>query len=80
MYHMNKAATYQRNKTFDLREVDVQPLQSGEVRLSVAYCGICGTDLHIYHGAMDHRVPEAAIIGHEASAVVSEVGAGCGWF
>ena len=34
----------------------------GEVRLEVAYCGICGTDLHIAHGAMDRPCPDAA--GH----------------
>lgn len=28
----------------------------GEVQLEVAYTGICGTDLHILHGAMDVRV------------------------
>ncbi|WP_246017340.1 alcohol dehydrogenase catalytic domain-containing protein [Micromonospora pisi] len=28
----------------------------GEVRIAVAYTGICGTDLHIYHGDMDARV------------------------
>ena len=28
----------------------------GEVQLEVAYTGICGTDLHSLHGAMDARV------------------------
>ena len=29
---------------------------AGEVRLEVAYCGVCGTDLHIAHGAMVERL------------------------
>jgi 2-desacetyl-2-hydroxyethyl bacteriochlorophyllide A dehydrogenase len=48
----------------------------GEVSLNVAYCGICGTDVHIYHGAMDARVKMPQVMGHEASAFVAEVGEG----
>ena len=48
----------------------------GEVRLDVAYCGICGTDLHIFHGHMDQRVKIPQIIGHEVSATVGVVGEG----
>ena len=48
----------------------------GEVRLDVAYCGICGTDLHIAHGAMDKRVKSPQVIGHEMSGTVAEVGQG----
>ncbi|WP_432543706.1 zinc-dependent alcohol dehydrogenase [Kineococcus sp. SYSU DK002] len=50
----------------------------GEVRLEVAYTGICGTDLHIVHGAMDARVQRPLVFGHEASAVVAELGEGVG--
>ncbi len=39
----------------------------GEVELAVAYTGICGTDLHIFHGAMDARVTVPAVLGHEMS-------------
>lgn len=46
----------------------------GEVRVAVHYTGICGTDLHIFHGHMDARVTMPAVIGHEMSGVVSEVG------
>ena len=48
----------------------------GEVRLEVAYCGICGTDLHIAHGGMDHRVRTPQVIGHEMSGTVAELGRG----
>ncbi len=46
----------------------------GEVRLDVAYCGVCGTDLHIAHGHMDKRVGAHQVIGHEMSGTVAEVG------
>jgi 2-desacetyl-2-hydroxyethyl bacteriochlorophyllide A dehydrogenase len=46
------------------------------VRISVAYTGICGTDLHIYHGDMDARVGSSAIIGHEMSGRIEALGEG----
>jgi 2-desacetyl-2-hydroxyethyl bacteriochlorophyllide A dehydrogenase len=52
----------------------------GEVRIDVAYTGICGTDLHILHGTMDQRVTLPAVIGHEMSGRIAEVGSGVsGW-
>lgn len=72
-----KAAFYEGNKRITVRDqVQPTPPGPGEVRLEVAYCGICGTDLHIYHGAMDQRVRVPQVIGHEASATVVEVGLG----
>jgi 2-desacetyl-2-hydroxyethyl bacteriochlorophyllide A dehydrogenase len=46
----------------------------GHVRIDVAYTGICGTDLHIYHGDMDARVRPPAVIGHEMSGTIAELG------
>ena len=73
---MRKAATYTGKGTVGVTEsVRVAP-SAGEVRLDVGYCGICGTDLHIFHGHMDRRVTLPQIIGHEVSATVAELGAG----
>ena len=47
---------------------------AGEVRLSVAFTGLCGTDLHIIHGAMDGRVTTPLVFGHEMSGTVEEIG------
>ncbi|GAB2558852.1 zinc-dependent alcohol dehydrogenase [Spirosoma areae] len=71
-----KALHYSGNKTFDLQDADIQPLLPGEVRLKVAYCGVCGTDVHIYHGSMDKRVSIPQVIGHEVSAEIDAVGEG----
>ena len=43
---------------------------AGESLLRVRRVGICGTDLHIYQGHLDHRVPHGGIIGHEVFAEV----------
>ena len=69
-----KATLYKGDKNFQLVEVPEGSPGPGEVRLDVAYCGVCGTDVHIYHGVMDGRVKPPQTIGHEASAVVAELG------
>ena len=71
-----RAVTYEGSGRFALQDsVRVSPGE-GEVRLDVAFCGICGTDLHISHGAMDARIPTPMVIGHEMSGTVAEVGDG----
>jgi 2-desacetyl-2-hydroxyethyl bacteriochlorophyllide A dehydrogenase len=52
----------------------------GELQIAVAYCGLCGTDLHIVHGGMDARVTTPLIFGHEMSGTVAAIGEGVtGW-
>jgi Alcohol dehydrogenase GroES-like domain len=75
-----KAVYYEGGGRFALREVEPRPPEHGEVRLDVAYCGVCGTDLHIAHGAMDHRVKAPQVIGHEMSGTVAELGPGVAGF
>ncbi|MCZ7438237.1 alcohol dehydrogenase catalytic domain-containing protein [Micromonospora sp. WMMC241] len=77
---MTQAALYVGNRTFTVEERPAVPPGPGEVRIAVAYTGICGTDLHVMHGAMDHRVTVPAVIGHEMAGRVAELGAGVtGW-
>jgi (R,R)-butanediol dehydrogenase/meso-butanediol dehydrogenase/diacetyl reductase len=71
-----KAAVYRGHRTFAVGTSEPVAPGPGEVRLNVAYCGVCGTDVHIFHGAMDGRVQPPKIIGHEASAEVAEIGEG----
>src|SRR5690349_24616790 len=70
------AVYYEGNGSFALGECEEQAPGPGEVRLEVAYCGVCGTDLHIAHGAMDARIGPPQVIGHEMSGTVAEVGVG----
>jgi (R,R)-butanediol dehydrogenase/meso-butanediol dehydrogenase/diacetyl reductase len=71
-----RAALYVGNEAFELQEREPRDPGPGEVQLKVAYVGICGTDLHIKHGAMDARVRVPAVIGHEMSGTVAAVGDG----
>lgn len=70
------AVTYEGRGVFTVGPSTILRPGPGEVRLDVAYCGVCGTDLHIAHGAMDARIGEPRVIGHEMSGTVAEVGAG----
>ena len=51
-----KGAAYVGGGRLKTVSVDVAPPGPGELQIAVAYCGLCGTDLHIVHGDMDARV------------------------
>ena len=70
------AAFYRGNKSFAVESKVSEPPAPGEALIRVAYCGICGTDMHVYHGNMDGRVGLNRVIGHEMSGTVSAVGDG----
>ena len=70
------AAVYVGARQFETHTQDVPPPAAGQVQITVAYTGICGTDLHIYHGDMDHRVNAPGVIGHEMSGTVAALGDG----
>lgn len=70
------AAQYVGEKSFSVSAGQQIAPASGEVRLDVGFVGICGTDMHIYHGVMDARVAPPQIIGHEMSGIVAELGEG----
>ncbi len=71
-----KALVKLKNADGHMRVLDVPEPEptSSQVLVKIRYCGICGTDVKIFH---DHhyyyRAP--AILGHEFSAEVAEVGA-----
>ncbi len=69
-----QAAYYVGNKGFEISTTQAVPPAADEVRLAVGYVGICGTDMHIYHGVMDQRVAPPKVIGHEMSGTIVELG------
>jgi len=77
---MKAALTY---GPFDTRVEDVpEPIPgSGEVKVKIAYCGICGSDPEIYEGTFgllkEPWWPKAPFpTGHEASGTIVELGPG----
>lgn len=74
-----RASYYEGARTFRTGSAPMPTPKAGEALLRVRRVGICGTDLHIYQGHLDHRVPRGGIIGHEAFAEVAEAPAGSGF-
>jgi (R,R)-butanediol dehydrogenase/meso-butanediol dehydrogenase/diacetyl reductase len=71
-----QAAFFEGNRTFRVGEsVAVEP-GAGQVQIRVSFCGICGTDLHLFHGAMAHRLTLPHVMGHEMSGTIASVGSG----
>ena len=68
------AAYYTGNRSFSVESKEAEPPGPEEVQINVAYCGICGTDLHVYLGHMDQRIGNHRVIGHEMSGTVGAVG------
>lgn len=56
-----------------IQEVAEPRCPADRIKLEIAYCGICGTDLHVLSGAFHSNPP--VILGHEFSGVVVETGA-----
>ena len=71
-----QAAFYEGHRTITTGPCQPVAPGPGEAQIRVSHCGICGTDLHIFHGDMDRRVHMPQIMGHEVSGIVSAVGAG----
>lgn len=55
-------------------DVEVDAPHAGEIRIRVAACGVCHSDLSMQDGTLP--VPMPVVLGHEASAVVDAVGDG----
>jgi L-iditol 2-dehydrogenase len=58
----------------DLLDTEPGPLEPGWVRLRVEACGICGSDLHFWHGHL--RRPLGTSPGHELAGTVVDGPAG----
>ena len=82
-----KAARFHGRKDVRIENVDEPVTRSGTVKIAVAWCGICGTDLHEYlegpifiskpghpHPLSHESLP--VTMGHEFSGTIEEVGDG----
>ncbi len=63
-----KALVYTATMEMEIRDVPAPDAGAGRVVLDVACCGICGSDMHAYHGKDPRRVPPL-VLGHEAAGV-----------
>jgi len=58
----------------ELREIPLPHIGEDDVLLRVTAVGICGSDLHQYHGKNSWRVNYPVVLGHEFAGVVDSLG------
>lgn len=64
---MRAAVFYEKHKII-VEDLDIREPNDDEVLVKVKYCGVCGTDVHIYEGAKGSTdVNPPRILGHEFS-------------
>jgi len=64
-----KALVYDGKETLNYRDMPGPVPEAGEELVRVAAVGICGSDMHAYHGT-DPRRPAPLILGHEAAGTI----------
>ncbi|MET1177166.1 zinc-dependent alcohol dehydrogenase [Peribacillus simplex] len=70
-----KAVTFQGAKEIQVKQVEDPKLQQkDDIIVRVTSTAICGSDLHIYQGALPTH--KDYVIGHEPMGIVEEVGSG----
>ena len=65
------ALVYTDTQTLIYREEKNPKLINGESIIKVSASGICGSDMHAYHGKDERRVPPL-ILGHEISGIIDK--------
>ncbi|MBS6429858.1 MULTISPECIES: zinc-dependent alcohol dehydrogenase family protein [Enterococcus] len=76
-----KAGYYVGDYTYEVREIPEKLPEKDEVKIRVAWCGLCGTDVHKFQGKNGASVVVPPIIlGHECSGIVVAVGPECKYF
>jgi L-iditol 2-dehydrogenase len=58
----------------ELREIPVPDITEDDVLLAVQAVGICGSDLHQYHGKQSWKVNFPVVLGHEFAGVIAKAG------
>jgi Zn-dependent alcohol dehydrogenase len=71
---MKAAVCYEFGAPLVIEDVQIDPPREGEVKVAIAACAICHSDLSWIRGKWGGQLPLVA--GHEAAGVVAEVGPG----
>lgn len=67
-------APFTESRPLEVRELELDPPQEGEVLLRMTAAGVCHSDLSVVDGNRPRPVP--MLLGHEGAGVVEEVGEG----
>jgi L-iditol 2-dehydrogenase len=74
-----KALVLSEYKHLEITDLPDPTPGRGEVLVSVAACGICGSDVHGYDGSSGRRIPPI-VMGHEAAGTIAALGDGVSGF
>ena len=67
--NLMKALVYTGTNEVTYREEPTPEPAAGEAKIRIEAVGICGSDMHAYHGEDARRIPPL-ILGHEGAGVV----------
>jgi len=73
MLGIMKALLLTAPSSLTLTDLETPEPDAGEVRVRIAACGICGSDVHGYTGSTGRRIPPL-VMGHEAAGIIDAVG------
>ena len=68
---MVKALVYTGVQQSEIQDVSLPRPETGQVVVDLAFCGLCGSDMHAWHGHDERRVPPL-VLGHEAVGVAED--------
>ncbi len=72
---MKAVVYYERaDKAIEVRDVPLPTIGPEECLVRVEYCGICGSELHMYHGQLNVLARPPVVLGHEWCGEIAEVG------
>ena len=60
-----KALVYTDTQKSEIQDVELPVADEGQSVIELEFCGICGSDMHAWHGHDERRIPPL-VLGHEA--------------
>jgi len=63
-----KALVYTGPLTSEVQSLPIPEPAAGQAIVDLSHCGICGSDMHAWHGHDDRRIPPM-VLGHEGAGV-----------
>src|SRR4030081_1160623 len=78
LYEMGAPQPYAKSLPLVIDDITLADAGRGEVLVEIAGAGLCHSDLSVLDGSRPRKMP--MVMGHEASGILREVGAGVAEF
>jgi len=76
VFMKTKGACFLGKRRIEVRELELPELRDDDILVKNMACGVCGTDVHIFHGEKGSaEVKPPIVLGHEYAGIVERVGA-----